>query len=205
MIYDKKKIGDRIRHERIHAKIKSQGDLAVKLNYSEDSRQTVAKWENGKVLPPLEILIKMCELFDCELGYLLCEYDCKTREITDINKITGLSEKSIRVLTSIKHSEIREVLDTLTKLIEHKDFISLLKVIHLHIWDFNKNHFNMDSENLNSVSKILNCKPKDVKGYMESSSKLRIETLIMNIIGGIDHKKKKERSTNNQKKLLPLE
>lgn len=40
----------------------------------------------------------MCELFDCEISYLFCEYDCKTRETTDIQKATGLSEKSIQRL-----------------------------------------------------------------------------------------------------------
>lgn len=33
-----------------------------------------------------------------ELGYLLCEHDCKTKSSTDIHQITGLSEKSIEIL-----------------------------------------------------------------------------------------------------------
>ena len=42
--------------------------------------------------------MELCNIFNCEIGYLLCEYDCKTRAATDIVKETGLSEKSIDIL-----------------------------------------------------------------------------------------------------------
>ena len=48
------------------------------------------------MLPQFEDMLKMCEVFDCELGYLLGEFDCKTREATDIQAKTGLSEKAIK-------------------------------------------------------------------------------------------------------------
>lgn len=43
------------------------------------------------------------ELFDCEMGYLLCEEGCenKTRQTTDICKATGLSEEAVNVLQQI--------------------------------------------------------------------------------------------------------
>ena len=80
MKYDKQAIGKRIKEERIAAGFKTQGQFAEKMNYSFGSRQTVARWESGKVLPCLDDLLKMCEIFNCELGYLLCEYDCKKHE-----------------------------------------------------------------------------------------------------------------------------
>lgn len=39
-------------------------------------------------MPQFEDMLKMCEVFDCELGYLLGEFNCKTREATDIQAKT---------------------------------------------------------------------------------------------------------------------
>lgn len=89
--YDFQKIGNRIKQERNNAK-KSQDELG---DYIGVTRQTVAKWEHGKDLPQLSDLLRLCNLFDCEIGYLLCEYDCKTKVATDIKKETGLTEKAI--------------------------------------------------------------------------------------------------------------
>lgn len=63
--------------------------------------QTVSKWENGKVMPSLEKLLALCNIYKCELGYLLGEYDCKTRTATDIHKETGLSEIAISRLSPL--------------------------------------------------------------------------------------------------------
>ena len=81
MWYDYKKIGARIKEERLEAGFKNQSDFAEKLCLSVDSRQTISKWENGHDLPSIDILLDMCGIFQCELGYLLCEYDCKNRNI----------------------------------------------------------------------------------------------------------------------------
>ena len=53
--------------------------------------QTVSKWENGNSVPSLDNLFKLCDLFGCDLGYLLGEYECKTRTAADIQEMTGLS------------------------------------------------------------------------------------------------------------------
>lgn len=63
--------------------------------------QTVSKWENGKAMPSLEKLLALCNIYKCELGYLLGEYDCKTRTATDIHKEIGLSEVAISRLSSV--------------------------------------------------------------------------------------------------------
>ena len=109
MLYDlekkKMKIGARIREERITSGFKTQSSFAVALELQEESRTSVGNWENGVHLPPFKTLIKMCEIFDCEIGYLLCEYDCKTKEATDIKNVTGLSEKSIDRLIFTKSIE----------------------------------------------------------------------------------------------------
>lgn len=97
-IYNLDAIGQRIKKERI-AHGFSQQELADKLNIA--ARQTIAKWEKGIAVPQLEDILNMCNLFECEIGYLLGEYDCKTRTSTDIVKETGLEEQSIAALHTI--------------------------------------------------------------------------------------------------------
>lgn len=60
--------------------------------------QTVSKWESGNTVPAMKQLLNLCNLYCCDIGYLLGEYDCKTRHATDIQASTGLSEKSIQEL-----------------------------------------------------------------------------------------------------------
>lgn len=91
----------------------SQSGLAIALGLDSTSRTTIRKWERGEVLPSLEYLLKMCELFGCELGYLLGEHELPTRAATDIQQQTGLSLKAIEHLhiTQNSHSELTPVLN----------------------------------------------------------------------------------------------
>lgn len=122
MEYNFKKIGKRLKDERKAAGLKSQDALAeylAKKNYRSFKRQTIAKWENGEECPPLDVLLTLCEKYKCELGYLLCEYDCKTKENTDIQKATGLSEDAIYALENYYHSDR---IDVINKLISSREF-----------------------------------------------------------------------------------
>lgn len=101
MKYNETMIGQRIKEERENLGF-SQGELAEACNLSMNSRQTIAKWESGKQLPPTNDLLKLCELFKCELGYLLCEADYakgyKSRTATELYEKTGLSEPAVENL-----------------------------------------------------------------------------------------------------------
>lgn len=104
--YDWKSIGKRIKGEREKIGM-SQSNFAEYCGLQRTSRGTVGEWEKGKRLPDLEALLKMCGLFECELGYILCEkgYPCKTRKATDIQAATGLSEDSIISLAEIAENQ----------------------------------------------------------------------------------------------------
>lgn len=82
--------------------------------------QTVSSWESGNTLPSLKNLLQLCELYGCELGYLLGEYDCKTQKKADIKVETGLSEKSIEWLKSNKFFEPK-YLTSVNALLEFKE------------------------------------------------------------------------------------
>ena len=99
----KKAVGERVKAIR-NSKKWTQQKLAEELGLSNESRQTVYKWEKGITLPTHETLLKLCQLFDCDIGYLFCEYDCKTREATDIQEVTGLSEENISWLKRINNA-----------------------------------------------------------------------------------------------------
>ena len=100
MEYSPVLIGARIKKERTRMNW-SQDDLLKKL-FRKESYRTAMNWENGKVLPPLADMFKMCDLFDCELGYLLGEFPEHTRAATDICDITGLTAEAVERLGSWK-------------------------------------------------------------------------------------------------------
>ena len=99
------------------------------------TRQTIARWERGEgVEITLNMLLKLCNLFDCELGYLLCEFDCKTRLKTDIQEETGLIEPAVKSLISDKSPYFITLLnELLTCPTEIVDEIGKRFIIYLHV------------------------------------------------------------------------
>ena len=60
------------------------------------TRQTLSKWEKGAGDgPTLWDMVRLCDFYGCDLGYLTGEYDCRTRITTDIREETGLSELAV--------------------------------------------------------------------------------------------------------------
>lgn len=135
MNYNYKEIGKRIKSER---KLlgKSQEELSEDLKVK---RSTVGSWENGKTLPSLQTMINMCKMFNCEMGYLLCEegYEEKTKKITDICRETGLSAEAIKKLRIYKDCDFLGV-DFIDKFIKsaigESDEECLLETINNAIW-----------------------------------------------------------------------
>lgn len=64
----------------------TQEELAEKLNIS---RQTISKWELGSILPEVEKLIELCEIFNCSVDQLLREnMDFSNEAYSDIKVVT---------------------------------------------------------------------------------------------------------------------
>ena len=93
----KKIIGERIKAER-EKKGLSKPDLLKKICMSENSHKSVTAWEKGEILPSLDNLSQMAELFNCDIGYLLGDYDERTRDLADVCQVTGLSGESAATL-----------------------------------------------------------------------------------------------------------
>lgn len=181
MVYDSKKIGERIRKERKKAGV-NQSDFAEMMGLADKSRQTVMKWERGEIIPDIKKLFKMCEIFNCELGYLLCEYDCKNKVSSDVRAVTGLSEKAVMTLHKIKISDIRGVISALNGIIEHQDFSNLLCAIYTHNENFNKKTFKVDDEYRLAIANSMHCSTSEAECYMETASKALIASIMNKIV-----------------------
>ncbi len=108
MKYEKraKLIGARIKSERERHKISQEG-LLVKISRSYKSTKMLRDWENGIKLPGLNDLANMAALFSCDVGYLLGDYDQRTRDASDLCQLTGLSEAAASSLLSMCHEDSR--------------------------------------------------------------------------------------------------
>ena len=58
---------------------------------------------NKNTLPPLGTLLKMCDLFECDLGYLIGEdgYSQKTKKLTIAASETGFTEESLQQIRNV--------------------------------------------------------------------------------------------------------
>lgn len=102
MEYKYAEIGKRIREMR-KRKHMTQNDLLSELSEKvKIGRNSLSNIENGDVGKcDIDFLKALCEIFKCDIGYLLGEYECTTKEATDIHAVTGLSEDAIGTLRSI--------------------------------------------------------------------------------------------------------
>lgn len=116
MEYNVKKIGKRIKELRESMRI-DEKPISVEMfckSIHISSRKTYYCWINGETMPEPATLNEMCDFFDCDMGYLLCEYDCKRKENIDICKATGLSEQAVESLkksSTIQPAKPRKKLD----------------------------------------------------------------------------------------------
>ncbi len=107
----------RIKQIRKEHGYKSQQDLADALSVD---RSLVKGWENEKkpVLPRLDNLLSMCDLFQCDLDYLTGRIQEPTHDIKYFKEITGLSVEAIKKLISLKGTGIDGIL---SEIIDHKN------------------------------------------------------------------------------------
>lgn len=109
MRYDLEKIGKTIRQER--KKLKQTQDKFGKM--LGVSGKQISNYENGKLLPPQDILLHMADLFNCEYGYLLGEESYKdgSKLTTAVCESLGLSSRSVESLRAATHKGLTRELD----------------------------------------------------------------------------------------------
>lgn len=150
-MYNQLELGKKISEER-----NKLGDsleaFSQKINIT---RQTLSRWEKGEgVGPSVSDLLRMCEIFNCDFGYLVGEYECRTRSETDIQAVTGLSEKSIEELEMLHLMEDNEALDFISSLLVNPYFITAIQEINF-------------AKSLEKSCKDRNTQKKVMKDFME--------------------------------------
>lgn len=83
-------------------------------------------WENGTNPVELEWLPALCEVLECDIGYLFGEYGELTRQASDVCKETGLSENAVEVLQALNGRSkssllVENIINTLDLLLENTD------------------------------------------------------------------------------------
>lgn len=110
----KNRIGNRIKAERGKLEI-NQAELAAKVSTILNrgkveteavSQGTISNWEAGKVMPPIEKLACLAEIFNCDISYLLCDYDDKRITNEWICEVTGLSSDAVNILRRAKEDPV---------------------------------------------------------------------------------------------------
>ena len=116
MKYNPEEIGKRLKGEREKAHL-TQSQLAKKINVTN---KQISNYEHGTPIPPLDNLLLLCDVFNCELGYILGEddYSRHTRIKTIICEETSLSEKAIDAIINTTHQRIEPI--------ENRDIINTL-------------------------------------------------------------------------------
>ncbi|MCD7764178.1 MAG: helix-turn-helix domain-containing protein [Lachnospiraceae bacterium] len=181
MEYNHEKIGKRIRDERKKSDYPTQEALAEKLCCT---RQLIAKWEKGESLPDIDFLDQMCNIFHCEIGYLLCEFDVKSHEIMDLKTVTDLSSYAVESIVNIRERDYR-IFDIMNQILKHECFYDLLKQIFQYAYNFNDKKFSIPNEDAERIAEIFDIPPEGAVPYLENASKELIESKIMNIVKDI--------------------
>lgn len=92
--------------------------------------KTVMNWEQGIAEPSLGTLMKLTELYHCDLDYLTGRLDQKTHDLQFIHDQTGLSEKAIEKLQRIAFTDrATGNSQALSFMIEDPDFSYLLALM----------------------------------------------------------------------------
>jgi len=102
---------ERLKKERDKLGI-TQGELAKRAELS--SHAVISRWEAvanptrddnylsagavARELPDVNDMLKLCDVFDCEIAYLVGKQEKPTKPLTDICRHTGLSEDAVKML-----------------------------------------------------------------------------------------------------------
>lgn len=82
------------------------GNELGELFYGDKVKQSmISSWENGDTLPTLKNLLALSQLFDCDIGYLLCDYDDRRKDTSNLCKVTGLSAATIEQLSAFAQAD----------------------------------------------------------------------------------------------------
>lgn len=129
-----------INAEKINTRIKdtikewgSQDDFFNGISYSKQSFHKCVR-ENS--ILPLSVLLEIAKKLDCDMGYLLCEYDEKRHIVADVKEATGLSSDVIDIILNMKDSFLK--LSILNDLLKDDYFLAIINLLHMADYHYEK-------------------------------------------------------------------
>ena len=144
MKYSKELIGQRLLYKRKQKGWK-QVDLADRINEKLNREKNmlskqISVYESGKTIPPLDILIILCDIFDCNLDYFLCEEEQKSsiEDVALIEKDLGLDRKAVQIIkkytgnkkasvdSGCNYTDYRNILNNYLKALSFRKIVRLL-------------------------------------------------------------------------------
>ena len=88
----------------------TQQELADKL---QGAKSTIAMYEKGDRKPSLEVLVKLSEIFNCSIDYILCKTDIRNPEKIDINDADVAFANGVKALNDTNKMIIKNTLEAL--------------------------------------------------------------------------------------------
>lgn len=155
---------------------------------------TLKNYENGERLPNLGEFLRIKDHYEVSFEYLIGESDIKSNDISfkEINKITGLSEKSINVLS--KRVQINgNRLKILNYIIENErkyQFITILELF-LMCRIENKGIYNQIKESIEMIPSE-NLKYINRPSFLSSVFKCDIDKILYNMENDLFEKEEKK-------------
>ena len=155
---------------------------------------TLKNYENGERLPNLGEFLRIKDHYGVSFEYLIGESDIKSNDISfkEINKITGLSEKSINVLSK-RVQIIGNRLKILNYIIENErkyQFITILELF-LMCRIENKGIYNQIKESIEMIPSE-NLKYINRPSFLSSVFKCDIDKILYNMENDLFEKEEKK-------------
>lgn len=129
-----------INADRINTRIKdaikewgSQDDFFNDISYS---KQSFHKCVREKSILPLSVLLEIAKKLDCDMGYLLCEYDEKRHIVADVKEATGLEPDVIDIILNMKDSFLK--LSILNDLLKDDYFLAIINLLYMADYHYEK-------------------------------------------------------------------
>lgn len=88
----------------------TQQELADKL---DGAKSTVAMYENETRKPSLEILVKLSEIFNCSIDYILCKSDIRHPQKIEIDDIEIAFASGIKGLNKENQETLKNIMEGL--------------------------------------------------------------------------------------------
>ncbi|MDE7321309.1 MAG: hypothetical protein K2N73_01025 [Lachnospiraceae bacterium] len=111
----------------------SQDDFFDGISYS---KQSFHKCVREKYIPQLSVLLEIAKKLDCDMGYLLCEYNEKHHITADVKEATGLDPDVIDIILNMKDSFLK--LSILNDLLKDDYFLAIINLLHMADYHYEK-------------------------------------------------------------------